>query len=121
MVQKRFSEAAKKRLRAGRLLQSGKSCTEVALATGTARQTANTWKRLLDESGIDALRAVPVRERPAQLDERQLAGVRSTILRSSTEYGFGTEMWTFKLVGAGMRIGQTQAWRPQTKAQEKIV
>lgn len=42
MVQKRLSEAAKKRLRAGRLLQSGKNCAEVALATGVARQTGST-------------------------------------------------------------------------------
>ena len=117
MVQKRLSEAAKKRLRAGRLLQSGKSCAEVALATGVARQTVYTWKRLLDEGGIDALRAVPERGRPAQLDERQLASVRSAILRSPTEHGFGTELWTLKRVGAviermhGVRFGQTQVWR----------
>lgn len=117
MVQKRLSEAAKKRLRAGRLLLAGKSCAEAAVATGVARQTVYTWKRLLDEGGIDALRAVPERGRPAQLDERQLASVRSAILRSPTEHGFGTELWTLKRVGAviqrmhGVRFGQTQVWR----------
>ena len=54
MVQKRLSEAAKKRLRAGRMLQKGKGCAEVALAVGVARQTVYTWKALLDEGGIDA-------------------------------------------------------------------
>lgn len=117
MVQKRLSEAAKKRLRAGRLLLAGKSCAEAAVATGVARQTVYTWKRLLDEGGIDALRAVPARGRPAQLDERQLASVRSAILQSPTEHGFGTELWTLKRVGAviermhGVRFGQTQVWR----------
>ena len=117
MVQKLLSEAAKKRLRAGRLLLLGKSCAEVAASTGVARQTVYTWKRLLDEGGIDALRAVPERGRPARLDERQLASVRAAILRSPTEHGFGTELWTLKRVGAviermhGVRFGPTQVWR----------
>ena len=117
MVQKRMSEAAKKRLRAGRMLLAGKGCAEVALAVGVARQTVYTWKGLLDEGGIDALRAVPERGRPAQLDEEQLAAVRTALLRNPTEHGFGTELWTLKRVGAviermhGVRFGQTQVWR----------
>ena len=117
MAQKRLSEAIKKRLKAGRMLLAGKGCTDVAKAVGVARQTVYTWKGLLDEGGIDALRAVPERGRPAQLDEQQLAAVRATLLRSPTEYGFGTELWTLKRVGAvierlhGVRFGQTQVWR----------
>ena len=65
MVQKRLSEAAKKRLRAGRLLLSGRNCAEVAVATGVARQTVYTWKRLLDEGG--ALGALHARVGVAQL------------------------------------------------------
>ena len=117
MVQKRLSEAAKKRLRAGRMLQKGKGCAEVALAVGVARQTVYTWKGLLGEGGIDALRSVPERGRPAQLDGQQLAALRATLLRSPTEQGFGTELWTLKRVGAvierthGVRFSQTQVWR----------
>jgi transposase len=117
MAQKRLSEATKKRLKAGRMLLAGKGCAEVAGAVGVARQTVYTWKGLLDEGGIDALRAVPERGRPAQLDEQQLALVRAAVLRSPTEYGFGTELWTLKRVGViierlhGVRFGQTQVWR----------
>jgi len=117
MAQKRLSEATKKRLRAGRMLLAGKSCAEAALAVGVARQTVHTWKRLLDEGGIDALREVRERGRPAQLDEQQLAAVRATLLQSPTEHGFGTELWTLKRVGSviermhGVRFGQTQIWR----------
>ena len=38
-------------------------------------------------------------------------------MRSPTEQGFGTELWTLKRVGAvierthGVRFGQTQVWR----------
>lgn len=112
-----LSEASKKRVKAGRLLLAGKGCAEVALAVGVARQTVYTWKRLLDEGGIDALREVPERGRPAQLDEQQLAAVRAALLQSPTEHGFGTELWTLKRVGAiiermhGVRFGQTNVWR----------
>ena len=117
MGQKQLSEATKKRLKAGRMLLAGKGCAEVAVTVGVARQTVYTWKGLLDEGGIDALRAVPERGRPAQLDEQQLAAVRATLLRSPTEQGFGTELWTLKRVGVvierlhGVRFGQTQIWR----------
>ena len=117
MVQQRWSQAAKKRLRAGRMLLAGKGPAEVAVAVGVARQTVYTWKALLDEGGIDALRAVPERGRPAQLDATQLASVRATVLQRPTEHGFGTELWTLKRVGAvierqhGVRFSQTQVWR----------
>ena len=117
MVQKRLSEAAKKRLRGGRMLQKGKGCAEVALAVGVARQTVYTWKALFDEGGIDALRAVPEAGRPAKLDPTQLAAVRVAVLQSPTEHGFGTELWTVKRVGAviermhGVRFSQGHVWR----------
>ena len=117
MVQKRLSEAAKKRLRAGRMLLAGKTPAESAIAVGVARQTVYTWKRLLDEGGIDALRAVPERGRPAQLDESQLAQVRAAVMQGPTEHGFGTDLWTLKRVGAviermhGVRFSQVQVWR----------
>ena len=117
MVQKRLSEAAKKRLRAGRMLLAGKDPAEVALAVGVARQTVYTWKGLLDEGGIDALRAVPERGRPAQLDAAQLASIRAVVLQKPTEHGFGTDLWTLKRVGAviermhGVRFSQPHVWR----------
>lgn len=117
MAKKRLSEAARKRLKAGRMLLRGKGCAEVALAVDVARQTVYTWKRLLDEGGIDALREIAERGRPAQLDEQQLATIRATLLQSPTAQGFSTELWTLKRVGAviermhGVRFSQTQVWR----------
>ena len=117
MEKKRMDEATKKRLRAGRMLLRGKGCAEVALAVGVARQTVYTWKALLDEGGIGALRAVPSRGRPARLDEAQLRGLREAVLQKPSEHGFGTELWTLKRVGVlikrmyGVEFGQTQIWR----------
>jgi transposase len=117
MAKKRLDEATKKRLRAGRMLLAGKRPAEVAAAVSVARQTVYTWKRLLDEDGIDALRAVLGRGRPAKLDESQLEEVRRAVLQKPTEHGFGTDLWTLKRVGVvikrlhGVEYGQTQIWR----------
>ena len=117
MVKKRLDEATKKRVRAGRMLMAGKRPAEVADAVGVARQTVYTWKALLDEGGIDALRAVASRGRPSKLDVGQLAGLRRAVLQSPTEHGFGTELWTLRRVGTlikrlyGVTYGQTQIWR----------
>ncbi len=98
MVNKRLSDAAKKRVRAGRLLLAGKGCAEVAVAVGVARQTVYTWKRLLDEGGLDALRAVSERGHPARLDQGRLAAVRVGVVQSPIEHGFATELWTLQPV-----------------------
>ena len=117
MVKKRMDEATKKRVRAGRLLQKGKTVAEIALDVGVARQTVYTWKALFNDGGIDALRAVPSRGRPARLDDAQREDLRRAILQKPTEHGFGTELWTLKRVGVvikrlhGVKFGQTQIWR----------
>lgn len=121
VVNKRLSDAAKKRVRAGRLLLAGKGCAEVAVAVGVARQTVYTWKRLLDEGGLDALRAMPERGRPARLDQGQLAAVRAAIVQSPIEHGFATELWTLKRVAVviermhAVRYSQAQVWRILSK------
>ena len=117
MIKKRLDEATKKRVLAGRLLRKGKQPAEGALAVGVARQTVYTWKALLDEGGIDALRAVLSRGRPPRLDEAALEGLRRVLLQKPTEHGFGTELWTLKRVGVviqrlyGVKFSQTQIWR----------
>jgi transposase len=96
MVTKRLDETVRRRLKAGRMMLSGKTPAEAAHAVGVARQTAYTWKALLDEGGIDALRAMPTPGRPARLDGEQLQALARTLLDKPTEHGFGTELWTLK-------------------------
>lgn len=117
VAKKPLDDATKKRMGAGRMPLAGKRPAEVALAVGVARQIVYTWKGLLDEGRIDALRAVPGRGRLAKLDERQLAQLRRVLLQSPTERGFGTELWTLKRVGMlikrmfSIEASQTQVWR----------
>jgi len=99
------------------MLLAGKTPAEAARAVGVARQTAYTWKAVLDEGGIDALRAMPARGRPPRLDAEQLQALGRTLLQSPTAHGFGTELWTLKRVGVliqrlyGVKFGPTQIWR----------
>lgn len=117
MAKRAMDEATKKRVRAGRLLQKGKTPAEVAIDVGVARQTVYTWKAIFAEGGIDALRAVPPRGRPATLDEAQREELRRAVLQNPTEHGFGTELWTLKRVGVvikrlhGVKLSLAQIWR----------
>jgi len=117
MATRRLDEAVRRRVRAGRMLLAGKTPAQAAHAVGVARQTAYTWKAVLDEGGIDALRAMPARGRPARLDAQQLQALGRMLLDSPNEHGFGTELWTLKRIGVlierqyGVKFGQTQIWR----------
>jgi transposase len=117
MAKKPMDQATKKRIQAGRLLQKGKTPAQIALLVGVARQTVYTWKALFDEGGIEALRAVPLRGRPAKLDDLQREQLRQAIVQKPTEHGFGTELWTLKRVGVvinrmhGVTFSQAQIWR----------
>jgi transposase len=112
----KMDEATRKRVRAGRLMLSGKTPAEAAHAVGVARQTAYTWKARLDEGGIDALRAM-TNGRPAQLDGKQLEALRSALLQGAMAHDFGTELWTLKRVRVlierlyGVRFSEVHVWR----------
>ena len=54
-------EAAKRRVRAARLLQAGHKPAEVAKRVGAPRQTVYRWKDVLEAEGIDALRDKDIR------------------------------------------------------------
>jgi transposase len=117
MATKRLDESVRRRVKAGRLMLGGKTPAEAAYAVGVARQTAYTWKAILEEGGIDALRAMPARGRPPRLHDEQLQELARMLLQRPTEHGFGTELWTLKRIGAlierrfGVKFGQTQIWR----------
>ena len=112
----KMDEATRKRVRAGRLMLSGRTPAEAAHAVGVARQTAYTWKARLDAGGIDALRAM-TNGRPAQLDARQLDALRTALLQGAMAHDFGTELWTIKRVRVlierldGLRFSQMHVWR----------
>lgn len=113
----RLSEAQRKRVKAARMLQAGKPVAQVALAVGVARQTVYTWKRVLDESGVDGLRTMVDVGRPGQLCAADFKWLDAALRRGAQAHGFGTELWTLKRVGAvihrqfGIKFSDVHVWR----------
>jgi transposase len=94
-----MDEAAKRRVRAGRLLQKGWSPAVVAARVGAPRQTVYRWRDVLvSGGGIDALRQMSKGGRPARLDAQQHEQLRAALLAGPQASGFGTELWTIKRV-----------------------
>lgn len=113
----KLDEVTKRRVRAGRMLQRGISPAAVAQRVGVARQTVYTWKRVLDEEGIDALRQARRTGPQSKLDEAALSRLREVLLESPTAHGFGTELWTLKRVRQlirrefGVQHSEVHVWR----------
>jgi transposase len=56
-IKPKVDEATKRRIRGGRMLLAGKKPSEVACAVGVSRQTAYSWKAVIEDGGgIEALR-----------------------------------------------------------------
>jgi len=71
-------------------MSAGKSPAEAAKAEGVVRQTAYTRQARLNESRIEALRAMHV-GRTVQLDAGQLEGLHAALLQRALAHGFDTE------------------------------
>lgn len=112
-----MDKAAKRRVRAARLLQQGKKPAEVARLVGAPRQTVYRWLDVLNEEGIDALRNMSKGGRPAQLDAQQHDRLREILLAGAQAAGFGTDLWTLKRVRQtiekrfGVRYSDVHVWR----------
>ena len=61
MATKRLDETAWRWVRAGRMPLAGKTPAQAAHAASVARQTAYSWKAVLEDGEIDALRVMPTR------------------------------------------------------------
>lgn len=110
-------EAAKRRVRAARLLQAGRKPAEVAAMVGAPRQTVYRWKDVLEARGIDALRDMSKGGRPAILGAEELVRLQVALMQGPTVHGFGTPLWTIKRVRVfierefGVRYSDVHVWR----------
>ena len=94
----KMDEAAKRRIRAGRLLLKGKAPAEVAKIVGAPRQTVYRWLGLLREQGIDSLREMSKGGRPSLMSAEQVAELREALLAGPMANGYATDLWTLKRV-----------------------
>ena len=110
-------DAAKRRVRAARLLQAGHKPADVAKLVGAPRQTVYRWKDVLEAQGIDALRDMSKGGRPALLGAEELMRLQIALMEGPTAHGFGTPLWTLKRVRVfierqfGVRYSQVHVWR----------
>lgn len=83
---------------AGKLLQEGKGIREVARLVEASPSAVHGWKQLLDEGGLDALKAKPHPGRPSQLSAEQKAELKQKLLDGPLAAGFPTDLWTLERV-----------------------
>jgi transposase len=113
----KMDEAAKRRVRAGRLLLNGKKPAEVAAAVGAPRQTVYRWQDVLREWGIDGLRDMSKGGRPSLMSVEQFEALREALLAGPIASGYGTDLWTLKRVRLliekrfGIRYSDVHVWR----------
>lgn len=113
----KLDAAAKRRIRAGRLLLAGKTPPEVARTVGAPRQTVYRWRDVLNADGIDALRDMSKGGRPARLGAAELSGLYVVLLEGPEMHGFTTPLWTLKRVRLwierefGVRYSEVHVWR----------
>ena len=117
MAKSKLDEAVKRRVRAGRLLLTGKSPPEVARLVGAPRQTVYRWQGVLDAGGIDALRDMSKGGRPPQLGAAELTRLYVMLLEGAAAHGFAAPLWTLRRVRQlierefGVRYSEVHCWR----------
>ncbi len=113
----KLDEAAKRRVRAARLLQAGRKPAEVAALVGAPRQTVYRWRGVLEAEGLDALLDMSKGGRPALLGAEELVRLQVALMEGPTAHGFGTPLWTIKRVRVfierefGIRYSDVHVWR----------
>ncbi len=113
----KMDEAARRRVRAGRLLLKGKKPAVVAATVGAPRQTVYRWLGVLQEEGIDGLREMSKGGRPSLMSDEQIGELREALLAGPMAAGYGTDLWTLKRVRLliekrfGIKYSDVNVWR----------
>ena len=113
----KLGEAARRRVRAARLLQAGHAPAVVAKMVEAPRQTVYRWQAVLQAQGLEALRDMSKGGRPARLGAEELTRLQVALLEGPTAHGFDTPLWTLKRVRLfierqfGVRYSEVHVWR----------
>ncbi len=83
-----------RRLKALDLLRVGLSQAEVARRLAVSPVAVCKWRKVVDESGPQALRAVPRPGRPPFVPGEKMAALPELLARGALSYGYSTDLWT---------------------------
>ena len=93
-------ELERRRRRALRLLEEGRSLREVARIVGCDASSVMRWRDAKAEGGEAALRVRRSPGRPRKLSEAQRRRLVKKLLRGALENGYATDLWTTSRVAA---------------------
>jgi transposase len=88
-------QMAERRAEGVRLLQSGKmNQVQIAQHLGVSEATISKWKKVIEESGPEALQARKASGRPPKLSTAQKEQLVEKLEQGALAAGFPTEQWT---------------------------
>jgi transposase len=87
-----------RRMIAVRMLQAGKGVREVSRLVGVSPASVSRWKKVLQEQGVEGLRAKPHPGRPPRLTGDQKQRLAEILRRGARAAGFPTDLWTLRRV-----------------------
>ena len=125
-----------RRLQGLKLLRQGLRPAEVARRLAVSPQAVDHWKRRLEASGPDSLRAQPRRGRLPFVDPQRSATLPEILARGAQSFGYQTDLWTLRRIAAvlekewGVHYSKSGAWvllkrtgfswqRPSRRARKK--
>lgn len=132
----RTKELERRRLKAGKLFQEGKTQAWVAKHFLVSTATTNAWHSTWEKKGDDGLLSKGRSGRPPKLTEKQLKKVEKALEKGPIVQGYSTEIWTLERIarlvkkttkityhpGHIWKILQDIGWsaqKPETRARER--
>jgi transposase len=136
MARRDFKALERRRLRAARLFEQGRTQAEVARQLGVSSMTASRWWRAWAKQGREALRGAGRAGRKPRLSADQLVQVEQALREGPNAHGYVTDLWTLPRIRdviervTGVRYHEGHVWRvmrqlgwslqkPTTRARER--
>jgi transposase len=112
-----FAAMEKRRMKAARMFEKGKSQAEVARTLGASRQSASVWYHRWKDEGKNGLKGAGRAGRKPKVTPEQLARVKRELLKGPRAHGYKTELWTLPRIAraiekvTGVRYHPGHVWR----------
>ena len=92
------TEWERRRARAARLFEEGRSQAEVARRLGVSRTTASRWAKRWDEEGIAGLSETRRPGRTPRLSDLELKAIERSLQLGPMAHGYRSDLWTLPRV-----------------------